>query len=457
MSEQAAVSAQTVASGPPRSEGMGTPEALRRLAQTRDPEAWAALLHRHGPEMLRLAQRITNDPGLAEDVCQETLLQIRQHAGKFRPPPAEQAPLAARTWIMRIAYHVALKLLRTRRRAAAREVREEVVARSRAAGPGPLERAVSREEAQALRHEVEALPESLRLPVMLHFYGEMDYPELSAALECSQATARQRVHRGVDRLRRRLALLGIALAVAEIPALLAGGTAQAAEVSAALSTATGAVTLEAGRFAAWEALLNSPAAPSLTGVLPSGGLPPALKLTLGVAAAVLAGAVACAVLANIGKLKPPAPPPGRAPAVNGEAQTEASVSLWRDDGEPREPPLPNFVPTPADPRAREDRLRRFLETRRVSFEYEDTTLADAVGYLRSILSEEFTETEIQVDPALAEEPVRGLKVSQAPLGLAMEQTAAFVGATVIRQGPILRIVPRAGADGRPLRKNPRDF
>jgi hypothetical protein len=39
----------------------------------------------------------------------------------------------------------------------------------------------------------------------------------------------------------------------------------------------------------------------------------------------------------------------------------------------------------------------------------------------------------------------------------MEQTAAFVGATVIRQGPILRIVPRAGADGRPLRKNPRDF
>jgi RNA polymerase sigma-70 factor (ECF subfamily) len=435
---------------------MATPEALRRLAQTRDPEAWAALLHRHGPELLRLARRITNDPGLAEDVCQETLLQVRQHAGKFRPPPGEQAPLAARTWIMRIAYHVALKLLRTRRRAAAREVREEVVARSRAAGPGPAERAISKEEAQALRQEVEALPESLRLPVMLHFYGEMDYPELSAALECSQETARQRVHRGVDRLRRRLALLGAALAVAELPALLTGGAAQAAEVSAALGTGAGTVTLEAGRLAAWQALLDSPAAPALTGVLPAAGMAPALKLTLGLAAAVLAGAVACAVLADSGKVKAPAPP-GKARAVNGEAQPEKSAALWRDDGEPREPPLPNFVPTPADTQAREDRLRQFLETRRVSFEYEDTTLADAVGYLRSILAEEFTETEIQVDPALADEPVRGLKVTGTPLGLAVEETAAFVDAKVVRHGPILRIVPRAGADGRPLRKSPRDF
>src|SRR5215510_8311320 len=96
---------------------MPTAEALGRLARARDSEAWSAILHNHGVSILRLAHRITADSSLSEDVCQETLLQIRANAGNFRPPqPPSDPEAAARGWVMCIAYRTALRMQRTRQR-----------------------------------------------------------------------------------------------------------------------------------------------------------------------------------------------------------------------------------------------------------------------------------------------------------------------------------------------------
>jgi hypothetical protein len=62
-----------------------------------------------------------------------------------------------------------------------------------------------------VRREISGLPKLLRSAVCLHFYGNMTYPELSAALECSEKAARKRVERGVQRLRLRLASCGLAI------------------------------------------------------------------------------------------------------------------------------------------------------------------------------------------------------------------------------------------------------
>jgi hypothetical protein len=77
-----------------------TVEALRRLAHSRDPEAWGALLEEHGAEILRVSRRILNDAALAEDACQETLLQLRDLAGAFNAS-GENSDKAARVWILR--------------------------------------------------------------------------------------------------------------------------------------------------------------------------------------------------------------------------------------------------------------------------------------------------------------------------------------------------------------------
>ena len=99
------------------STAMSTSSALHRLAVGRDGAAWTAILECHGMDILQLAQRITGDKALSDDICQETLLQIREYAGRFRPlaNPAE-TETAAKGWIMCIAYRSALGMLRQRRR-----------------------------------------------------------------------------------------------------------------------------------------------------------------------------------------------------------------------------------------------------------------------------------------------------------------------------------------------------
>src|SRR3954464_14563265 len=106
----------------PQTAALPIAEALRRLAARRDPEAWEALIVQCGPDIQRVTRRILGDAALAEDACQETLLQIRNHAGAFRAPATEEAAqLAARIWVMRIATNSALSLLRSRSRALRRE------------------------------------------------------------------------------------------------------------------------------------------------------------------------------------------------------------------------------------------------------------------------------------------------------------------------------------------------
>ena len=103
---------------------MTLPVALQRLTQQRDPQAWEALLLHSGEDILRISRRILGDAALAEDACQETLLQIRAHAGVFKPPVSQkEAQQAARVWIMRIASNIALRMGRGRIRNQKRELR----------------------------------------------------------------------------------------------------------------------------------------------------------------------------------------------------------------------------------------------------------------------------------------------------------------------------------------------
>ncbi|HEY3322001.1 MAG TPA: sigma-70 family RNA polymerase sigma factor [Planctomycetota bacterium] len=267
---------------------MSTVTALQRLAQARDAEAWSAIIAAHGARILQMARRISPDEALCEDICQETLLQIREHAGAFRAPrPPCDAEASAGGWIMRITCCTAFKFLRQRGRSSRREATAAGFVQM--AAPAAVETAMSQEQLALLRQEVEQLPESLRLPLCLHYYGGMEYPEVAETLSCSSDAAKKRVQRGVERLRSRMAALGVLAGIGVISSGLAGGSAHAAEGSLSANT----LVLDAQRQAAWQALLSSPAAPTLTGVaVIGGGVFMAKKIALGVAALLLLSSVA---------------------------------------------------------------------------------------------------------------------------------------------------------------------
>jgi len=262
---------------------MDTSIALQRLGRDRDPEAWRAILDAHGMAILNLARRITGDAALAEDVCQETLLQVRADAARYRPmgEPAE-VEASARGWIMRIACHTASKMLRRRENARRREAR--AVARGAPSVASAADVALSREEAELVRHEVAALSEPHREAVCLHFYAGLPYAELAASLTCSVEAAKKRVQRGLERLRSRLGSRGLVIGIGVLTAQLSGGVAEAAETAATTATA---VALDAQRQAVWQALLNSSQQPVFSCAAQLGGAALMSKTTLAASAAVL--------------------------------------------------------------------------------------------------------------------------------------------------------------------------
>src|SRR5262249_43038411 len=125
--------------------------------------AFAALVRRHGPMVLRVGQQILGDRHTAEDVFQATFLILARRAGSIRPP-GRRGPLL---------YGGALRTAREARMRDDRRRRRESPGTERVgaepvgeAGP-PEQPLVSREEAEVLHEEVARLPERYRVPVVL--------------------------------------------------------------------------------------------------------------------------------------------------------------------------------------------------------------------------------------------------------------------------------------------------
>ena len=83
---------------------------LHTFAGSRDGDAFAELLRRHGPMVLGLARRVVADQQIAEDVYQATFLVLAREARILRRPES----LAA--WLHSVAFRLALRVRKGRAR-----------------------------------------------------------------------------------------------------------------------------------------------------------------------------------------------------------------------------------------------------------------------------------------------------------------------------------------------------
>jgi RNA polymerase sigma factor (sigma-70 family) len=200
---------------------------LERFARRGDGSAFAALLARHGPMVQGVCRRVLHDRHEAEDAFQATFLVLARKAGMLHRPHA----LAA--WLYGTARHLALK----RRRGDARRHRRETDYAGPAASPrDPLDELAARELLLILDEEMERLPESYRLPLLLCGVQGRPQEEAARLLGCTPAALRGRLERGRKRLHARLSRRGLAFSGA-LPALNAaqGGP---ADLSPGLTSAT---------------------------------------------------------------------------------------------------------------------------------------------------------------------------------------------------------------------------
>jgi RNA polymerase sigma-70 factor (ECF subfamily) len=79
---------------------------IRRIAESRDRAALAALYREYQPRLVRFLSRVTRHDALIEEAVNDTLWIVWQRAADYR------GDARVSTWIMGIAYRVAMKALR---------------------------------------------------------------------------------------------------------------------------------------------------------------------------------------------------------------------------------------------------------------------------------------------------------------------------------------------------------
>jgi RNA polymerase sigma factor (sigma-70 family) len=143
-----------------------------------------------------LARSLVADPGVAEDLAQETWI-----AATTRPPVSTDGSRLGgrelRAWLSAVVANLARKSVRTRRR---RSAREEL-----AAAPEPADDPSEVVARAALHTElagrVLALEEPYRSAILLRYFDGLSSQELSLRLGISDVAARKRVSRGLALLR----------------------------------------------------------------------------------------------------------------------------------------------------------------------------------------------------------------------------------------------------------------
>jgi RNA polymerase sigma-70 factor (ECF subfamily) len=168
--------------------------SLIHRAAAGDLAAARALYDRHAARVYRLAYRMCGDPDLAGDLTQDVFVRVFRQLGQFR------GESAFTTWLHRVAVTTCLNTLRKVKRFRSREVDLEHAEDHRATG-------VERDPLlhSALTAAIDALPEGLRIALVMHAIEGYTHVEIAAALGIAEGTSKSRVFEARARLREVLA------------------------------------------------------------------------------------------------------------------------------------------------------------------------------------------------------------------------------------------------------------
>ncbi len=157
-------------------------ELVRRIAAGEDA-ALRELYAAFGQRMYTYALRLAENPALAEDVVQDTLVTVWRTAGRFRG----EGRLVA--WLLGIVHHTALKAIR-RTPQPISEAMEETLATLE---PLPEDRIQVHEQAQWVRQGLQSLSSEHRAVLELVFYQGLSLSEVAQVCGCPLGTVKSRL------------------------------------------------------------------------------------------------------------------------------------------------------------------------------------------------------------------------------------------------------------------------
>lgn len=181
--------------------GQRTDEQLIAAYRTGDRNSFTELMNRYHRELFHFLVRFLGDRAAAEDVFQETFLQIHQSAADF------DIQRRFRPWLFTIAANKARDLIRSNARRPTNPLQAsispgdeesgEYIDLMKSAGEMPDEPIQQRELRQKVQQAVMNMPEHLREILLLSYFHQFPYKQISDILDIPLGTVKSRLHAAV--------------------------------------------------------------------------------------------------------------------------------------------------------------------------------------------------------------------------------------------------------------------
>lgn len=205
-------------------------ELVREYAQRNSEEAFATLVSRYINLVYSVALRRVRDPHLAEEITQVVFIILARKANSLSP----KTIIAG--WLCRAARNVSARAVTIQQR---RQFREQEAFMQTALNEP--DSAVWTQIAPQLDAALAQLGQKDHDALVLRFFDTKSFKDVAAALGASEDSAKKRVSRALEKLRRVFAKRGIALSVVALMGAVSAHSVQAAPVGLATSVTAVAV------------------------------------------------------------------------------------------------------------------------------------------------------------------------------------------------------------------------
>lgn len=171
-------------------------EVVARV-KDKDADAFVELYNNLYQQVYFLALSIVKDQYLAQDVVQETFINV------YNSIHTLNNNMTFISWINRITYNCALKMIVKNEETPIDNEQVENVYTA-ASRDEPLEKVITKEKEQSMMDMILKLSPEYRTALILKYYEGMKLEEIAGCMECSVGTVKSRLSRGKNALRKNI-------------------------------------------------------------------------------------------------------------------------------------------------------------------------------------------------------------------------------------------------------------
>lgn len=176
-------------------------QAMWRVQQHADEDAFAQLVRRWEQPIRNLCVRMTGDLHKGQDLTQEAFVRVFEKRQLYQPDAKFS------TWLWRIALNLCYdeqRRIKRRSETAMENAEGETVIELVADDDSPVEQAEAGERAEMVRRALVRLPETYRTVLVLRHYEGLKFREIADVLDIPEGTVKSRMVEALGQMERLL-------------------------------------------------------------------------------------------------------------------------------------------------------------------------------------------------------------------------------------------------------------